>query len=377
MIFQHATIIGLGAIGSSLARCFKSRTIARHITGYSPNPETREKALQLNIIDSAFPTPMEAVHQSDVVILCSPLNALRDNILQIKYFIPPECIITDTGSVKHSLVESIYRTLLPHQAPFFIPGHPIAGSEKTGIDAGSATLFEGATTVLTPTFQTSHTALQRISEMWEACGSKVSYMTSLKHDDIYAKVSHFPQLLAFVYAISLKESSLTLDPTLYPLYQKFTRLCFSSPALWRDIFLMNRMALIPLVEQAVHRLETMPLKALSQKDIEPIHTTLAKYITQPENITPPPGMPVYSTLYPIYLAYITLTLAEGHLPYAGNGLKDFIAPLFMTKSLDSNQLKAATDELQPFLKKALSLLNQCKELLIAGDADKLLAFLDN
>ena len=241
--------IGLGLIGSSLARVLREQGLARIITASARSQKTLDVALQLGVIDEGHADPAAAVQGADLVVLAMPVNATEAALQAIKGALKAGAIITDVGSTKGSVVAAAERVfgVVPQG---FVPGHPIAGSEKSGVLAGKAGLFARHKVILTPLPQTDAAALATVEAIWKAAGAEVLFMEVNRHDEVLAKTSHLPHLLAFSLVDTLARESENLDIFRYAAggFRDFTRIAGSDPVMWHDIFLANKPALLAALE---------------------------------------------------------------------------------------------------------------------------------
>lgn len=238
--YQKVTVIGLGLIGSSVARAVHGRGLASSICGVDSNELSLSYARKHGFIDQASVNAADAVDGSDLVIIATPTHLLPDICRQIAPKLKPGTLVMDTGSVKQVPLSVMSEILPPHA--LVVPAHPIAGSEKSGVSAGSETLFEKKRVVITPTAPLTHAQLQKVTQFWQALGARVEAMPAELHDTVYGYVSHLPQLLAFAVRpiIDAKEAELQASAPL----QKFLRLSNSDIGLWCGIFLLNREVMI-------------------------------------------------------------------------------------------------------------------------------------
>lgn len=237
-MFNHIHIIGLGLIGSSIARAVKQKKLSKKITG-SSKKEGIEGALKLGIIDSEIKT--ENIKDADLIIIAAPLSAYPEIAAKIPK--NEKAVITDIGSVKEYVIRQMKNSLSNTQFKNFVPAHPIAGSEKTGVYAGDATLFNKKKLIITQGEETSKTAILKVKKFWEEIGSSVLVLDAKEHDAIYAKISHLPQLLAFIFDKTIKTTK-TEFYAKSALMRDFLRLTNSDAHLWAEIFLLNSDALL-------------------------------------------------------------------------------------------------------------------------------------
>ncbi len=255
ILFNNVTIIGVGLIGGSLAKVLKIKNLAGRITGAGRSRATLELALRIGVIDRIGQGSAHAVEDADLVILASPVGSFGAIVREISSHLKPGAILTDVGSVKGALIRDIEGALPPHV--HFVPAHPIAGREKSGVVESTETLFQGRRCILTPTARTDQKALDAIQEMWKAAGADVTVMDADLHDRVFAAVSHLPHVAAF--ALMSAVSDLNTGTTDYLQFsgagfRDFTRIAASSPEMWRDICLMNGDNLVHMIDRYVSSL---------------------------------------------------------------------------------------------------------------------------
>jgi cyclohexadieny/prephenate dehydrogenase len=244
-------IIGIGLIGSSLTLAMRQNNLARTIVCGDANPLHVKMALELELVDEAFTDNVAAVKGTDLVILSAPAGAMGAVAAEIGPHLAKGCIVTDTASVKQAVVEAV----MPHIPPaaHFVPGHPIAGTENSGPDAGFAELFQDRWCVLTPLPGHNEAALGKITALWKSCGAKVEIMEPAHHDRVLAMVSHLPHMAAFTAMITADDLAQNLGREVIRFagssFRDFTRVAASDPVMWRDIFLNNREAVLEILER--------------------------------------------------------------------------------------------------------------------------------
>jgi len=248
-VFDRVALIGIGLIGSSLARVIRERGLAGTIAIASRTPETLERAHELGLGDSYTTSNAEAVRDADLVVVSVPVGASGRVARDIAADLKPGAIVTDVGSTKTSVVEQM-RPHLP-EGVHFIPGHPIAGTEHSGPDAGFATLFDGRWCILTPLPGTDAAALDRLTAFWQACGSMVDRMEPGHHDLVLAIVSHLPQLIAYNIVGTADDLEAVTESEVIKYsasgFRDFTRLAASDPTMWRDVCLNNKDAILEML----------------------------------------------------------------------------------------------------------------------------------
>lgn len=244
---ERLAVIGVGLIGGSVARSLKRAGYAKRITGIGRNAEHLEKAKELGVVDDFSTDIAEGVADADMVLISVPMGAYDAILTALAGKLKPGCVLTDAGSTKQHAVDTARRHLSDAELARFVPAHPIAGTEHSGVEASFASLFDGRLCVLTPTDQTEADACDAAREMWKATGSRIMEMSAAEHDDFLAAVSHLPHLLAFGLVNTVrKQGDEKHDPFCFAAggFRDFTRIASSSPEMWRDIALCNRKALV-------------------------------------------------------------------------------------------------------------------------------------
>ncbi len=264
--FNRIALLGLGLIGSSLARVIKQNQLAGHIAGWTRSAASRERAAELALADSLPPTPQEAVAGADLVVLCTPLSAFVPLARQIAPALAPGALVSDVGSVKMPVARDL-PPLLPASV-HLLPAHPVAGTEQSGPAAGFASLFANRPVILTPLASTPAAKQQQLAAFWQACGAKIYQMTAEKHDRLLALTSHAPHLIAYALVHAALDSRLASadDAAAFSAggFRDFTRVAASDPVMWRDIFLANDapvLAALAEIETALAQLK----KSISEK----------------------------------------------------------------------------------------------------------------
>ncbi len=242
---EHLCIIGVGLIGGSFARAVRQADLVNHITGCGRNIDNLKKALELGVIDDYSQDIREAVKEADLIFIATPVGSFESVLSQIKDSMKDGAIITDGGSTKTSVIEAA-KAVFNEVPENFVPGHPIAGTENSGVEASFATLYQDHRVILTPLKQTKPEAIEYITQLWESIGAQVVIMDAHHHDLVLAATSHLPHLLAF----SLVNTLTTLDEKQEIFenaaggFRDFTRIASSDPSMWQDICLANKDALL-------------------------------------------------------------------------------------------------------------------------------------
>jgi prephenate dehydrogenase len=252
---EKLAIIGVGLIGASCALALRAAGAVREIVGVGRSQANLERALARGAIDHAVLLSDDwtrATADADFVLLAIPVAQYREMLTALAPTLRAGTVVTDAGSTKQDVVLAA-REILADRLPQFVPGHPIAGSERSGADAGDASLYVGRHVILTPLPETSPDALARVEEFWTACGARVERLDPVRHDRVLAAVSHLPHLLAFVLVAELaaRRDSDEYFGNAGTGFRDFTRIAGSSPEMWRDVALANRDAL--LTELAAYR----------------------------------------------------------------------------------------------------------------------------
>ena len=241
-------VVGVGLIGGSLALALKEAGLVGEVVGVGRGEDNLKTALRLGVVDSYTTDPCAGVANADLVFLATPVLAIGDVVKTIAPHLKPGAIVTDGASVKQAVIDAIE----PHipNGVFFVPGHPIAGTENSGADAAFATLYRDRRCILTPTKDTDDKALQLVTELWQAAGSEVVLMEVEKHDRVLAAISHLPHMVAYALVVSGSSYDRYEENILeYSAggFKDFTRIASSDPTMWRDIALTNRDALIEMM----------------------------------------------------------------------------------------------------------------------------------
>ncbi len=248
-MFEHAALVGIGLIGSSISHAVRRKRLAGTITGSARTKATVDTALKLGLIDRGYASAAEAVKGADLVILSVPVGACAALAIEIAPHLRQGAIVTDVGSVKAAVV----RDIAPHlpRGVHFVPGHPIAGTEQSGPEAGFAELFDNRWTILTPEAGTDKAAVEKLKAFWIALGAKVEIMDPQHHDLVLAITSHLPHLIAYNIVNTAEHLQRVTDSEVIKFsaggFRDFTRIAASDPTMWRDVFLNNREAVLEML----------------------------------------------------------------------------------------------------------------------------------
>jgi prephenate dehydrogenase len=248
-------VIGVGLVGGSFALALRRAGAAASIAGYDRDVQALERAAALGVIDTACTSASEAARGAELVVVAVPVRAVGPVLHDVALALDAAAVVTDVGSTKGEVVR-IARDELRERFPRFVPGHPIAGREASGVDAAVVDLFRSARVVLTPEDATAAEAVELVKSCWEAVGARVATMAAARHDRIFAAVSHLPHLLSFalVSEIASREDGAELLGFAAGGFRDFTRIAASSPEMWRDIALQNRAALLEEIDRYGARL---------------------------------------------------------------------------------------------------------------------------
>jgi cyclohexadieny/prephenate dehydrogenase len=250
-LFNRVAIIGIGLIGSSIAHALKENGVCREIVVGDINPAHGTRALELGLCTAAHIDVAQAVRDADLVILCTPMSTYESIAGAIAPALKDRAIVTDVGSVKQAATKSVKAKLPDHAR--WLAGHPVAGTENSGPDAGFAALFKGRWCILTPEADTDSDAQAKVQAMWTAFGSNVVEMDAEHHDLVLAITSHLPHLIAYTIVGTATDLETTLQSEVIKFsaggFRDFTRIAASDPIMWRDVFLNNREAVLEMLQR--------------------------------------------------------------------------------------------------------------------------------
>ncbi len=257
-MFTQLGLIGCGLMGGSFALALKKAGLVKQVVGYSKSPSTTERARQLGVIDVAAESALLAVSGSDLVMVAVPVSATENTLKTIRALIEPGMLVMDVGSTKRDVVDSARRALR-EKVGYFVPAHPIAGKEVSGIDHADASLYAGRQVILTPLPQSEAALVQKATDVWAALGAQVLIMSPENHDAAFAAVSHLPHLLAFAFFSSVVNQPAGRDylSLAGPGFRDFTRIAASNPETWRDILMANREEVLKQSQRFRHALAAL------------------------------------------------------------------------------------------------------------------------
>lgn len=265
-MINRLALIGVGLIGGSLARALRDAGHVREVVGYGRGLANLQRAVELGVADRVETSLSAAVRDADMVVLATPVGSMAEILGAIATYLAKDAVVTDVGSVKGTIATAA-RTELGERLSGFVPGHPIAGTERTGVEASYSSLFVGRRVVLTPLPETSVEALTRVRAMWQAAGAEVVSMSVEHHDAVLAATSHLPHLLAYalVDMLARLDDSREIFAHAAGGFRDFTRIASSDPVMWRDISLANREAIVNMLKQYRSGLDGL-IKAVTAGD---------------------------------------------------------------------------------------------------------------
>ena len=286
-LFERLALIGVGLIGSSVARIARERgDLAGEVVANARSERTLARVAELGLADRVEADPARAVEGADCVMLCAPVGAYADLAARIAPHLRPGAVLTDVGSTKQSVIRDVGPLVPP--GVHFVPAHPVAGTEYSGPDAGFTTLFQDRWCLLTPPLGTNEAAVERVAELWRRCGAAVEVMEPGHHDRVMAIVSHLPHLIAFTICGTADDlaseggASEGTDATRGEVlkfaasgFRDFTRIAASDPVMWRDVFLNNRDALLEMLARFTEDAQAMA-RAVRWGDAEYIEDRIGR-----------------------------------------------------------------------------------------------------
>ena len=275
-MFEQLGLIGCGLMGGSFALALKRAGLVNKVVGYSPSQETMTRAMHMGVIDEAAASASQAAYGADLVLMAVPVAATRASFQAIAAQLSSNCLVMDVGSTKSDVLLAA-KAALGDKLAHFVPAHPIAGKEVSGVEHADVDLYTARQVILTPTDHTDSTLLQQATALWQALGCKVKHMTATDHDAAFAAVSHLPHLLSFAFmnTIASQTQSATLLALAGPGFRDFTRIAAGEPRVWRDIFLANSAEVLAQSREFRAQLESLE-RALLTGDSEAIETLISQ-----------------------------------------------------------------------------------------------------
>ena len=273
-MFDQLGLVGCGLMGGSFALALKRAGLVRRVVGFSPSQATRERALDMGVIDAVALSANQAAHGSDLVLVAVPVAATQNTLAALTQALSTHTLLMDVGSTKRDVVQAAALALGDKLATF-VPAHPIAGKEVAGVAHADVDLYSGCQVILTPTEQTGQAQIAQAQVLWAALGAQVRIMSALEHDSAFAAVSHLPHLLAFaaMNAINTQDQAAQFLSLAGPGFRDFTRIAASDPAVWRDILHANRDQLLLQSEHLREALQAFET-ALAQGDGAALQTLI-------------------------------------------------------------------------------------------------------
>ena len=257
-MFNQLGVIGCGLMGGSFALALKRAGLVKRVIGYSKSPSTTERAKKMGVIDDTAESALLAVSGSDIVLMAVPVSASEATFKAIRHMVEPGVLFMDVGSTKRDVVDAA-RRVLKERVSSFVPAHPIAGKEVSGVSHADATLYAGRQVIITPLPQTDPELVQKATDVWSAIGAQVLRMTPENHDAAFAAVSHLPHMLAFAFFNSVAKQPAGRDflSLAGPGFRDFTRIAASDPEVWRDILMSNREEILKQSMRFRHTLDAL------------------------------------------------------------------------------------------------------------------------
>jgi len=274
-VFDQLGLVGCGLMGGSFALALKRAGLVRRVVGFSPSQATRQRALDMGVIDAVASSADQAAQGSDLVLVAVPVAATQSTLAALSGALSSQALLMDVGSTKRDVVQAA-ENALGNKLATFVPAHPIAGKEVAGVAHADVDLYTGCQVILTPIAQTGKAQLAQAQSLWTALGAHVRTMSALDHDSAFAAVSHLPHMLAFaaMNAVNAQDQAAHFLSLAGPGFRDFTRIAASDPAVWRDILHANR---DQLLLQSQHLREA--LQAFESALAEGDSVTLQKLIT--------------------------------------------------------------------------------------------------
>ena len=277
VMFEKVTIIGMGLIGSSLARAIKQHGLAGKLTAADASEDVCAKVKELGLADIVTHDIAKSVIGSDLVIMAIPVSAIKGVAEAIGPMMAPNAVLTDVSSVKSAVIEAV-TPLLPESVDF-VPAHPIAGTEHSGPEAGLVDLFDGRWCILTPTPETPIKSVEKVTAFWEACGAIIEIMDAEHHDLVLGITSHLPHLIAYTIVGTADDLEDDIKSEVIKFsasgFRGFTRIAASDPVMWRDVFMFNKDAVLEILQRFNEDLTTMQ-KAIRRGDAKYLEETFTR-----------------------------------------------------------------------------------------------------
>lgn len=281
LFFNKVTIVGVGLIGASFALALREKGLCETICGYGRREENLKRAKEQGIIDDYSLDVRKACEDSDLILLSTPVGIFKDIVENIKGVLKKGALVTDAGSVKGKMVYELELSM--PDGVHYVGSHPIAGSDKSGIDDARADLFNNARCIITPTEKSDELAKNKVVSIWEALGARVELMDPFKHDEIYAAVSHFPHIVAYTIVNTIGDVDSEYIEYAGQGFKDTTRIALSSPEMWRDISVFNKGNLIRLIDVFRNNLDKLT-KYLKEDNASGVEEEFLKAQTLRKNL---------------------------------------------------------------------------------------------
>lgn len=273
-MFEQLGLIGCGLMGGSFALALKRAGLVKRVVGYSKSPSTTERARQMGVIDVEAPSALLAVSGADLVLLAVPVSATESTFKAIRHLITKNTLVMDVGSTKRDVVDTA-RRVLKDQVGIFVPAHPIAGKELSGVEHADVDLYTGRQVILTPIERTMTVQLEKAQKLWTALDCEVKLMSPEAHDAAFAAVSHLPHMISFALMNAIKGQEQAEDflALAGPGFRDFSRIAASDPQMWRDVLMSNREEILAQSKQFQRALHALEL-ALSNGEADKLETLI-------------------------------------------------------------------------------------------------------
>ncbi len=265
-MINKITIMGVGLIGGSLARALKEKNLAKVVFGYGRDQSRLEVAQKSNVIDNFSTSIKEAIVDAEIIVIATPVGTFKKILEEIEPIVSSNVIITDVGSTKTNIVNTV-NAVLRTKSSYFIPAHPIAGKEKSGFEVSDAKLFEGKKVIITPQENNLPESIMVIKEMWQSVGAEVDFMSSESHDNLLGMTSHLPHMLAFSLVNYLVDQNPTASIYAGGGFKDFSRIASGDAVMWRDICLQNKVHITSHLKGYQSSLNDL-LRAIDDEDSE-------------------------------------------------------------------------------------------------------------
>ncbi|MGK6322791.1 prephenate/arogenate dehydrogenase family protein [Sphingomonas sp. DT-51] len=274
--FSRVAVIGLGLIGSSVARAVRQYLPTVRLTGHDASAEVRDTARRIDLVDDVADSASAAVTDADLVILCVPVGAMATVAAEIAEELPADAVVSDVGSCKTAVAQALAAVLPPERV---VPAHPVAGTEQSGPEAGFASLFRGRWCIVTPLAESDPLAVARVGEFWRRLGADVERMAPDHHDRVLAVTSHLPHLIAYTIVGTADDLGQVTESEVIKFsaggFRDFTRIAASDPVMWRDVFLANKEAVLEMLQRFSEDLSQLQ-RAIRWGDGDALHDRFAR-----------------------------------------------------------------------------------------------------